>query len=91
MNVINLQSSTGELCSIIKPWPLHTKYGDIPKYFSRVFQITTLITLFVMTDQSFLFSDSNFEASCVHVDLSKTATLNNNLYKRPIHVRDFVH
>ena len=66
MNVINLHSSTGKLCSIIKPWPLHTctKYGDIPKYFSQVFQITTLITLFVMTDQSFLFSDSNFEASC---------------------------
>ena len=44
-----------------------------------------------MTDQPFLFSDSNFEASCVHVDLLKTTTLNNNLYKRPIHVRDFVH
>ena len=90
MNVINLQSSTGELYSIIKPCGHSAKSKDIFRNIF-LFQITTLITLFVMTDQPFLFSDSNFEASCVHVDLSKTATLNNNLYKRPIHVRDFVH
>ena len=74
MNVINLQSSTGELCSIIIPWPLY-KIEKSKEIFGNIFlfQITTLITLFFMTDQSFLFSDSNFEASCVHVDLSKTA------------------
>ena len=75
MNVINLQSSTGELCSIIIQWPL-CKIAKSKQIFGNIFlfQITTLITLFFKTDQSFLFSDSNFEASCVHVDLSKTAT-----------------
>ena len=73
MNVINLQSSTGELYSIIKPCGQSAKSKEIFRNIF-LFQITTLITLFVMTDQPFLFSDSNFEASCVHVDLSKTAT-----------------
>ena len=74
MNVINLQSSTGELCSIIIQWPL-CKIAKSKEIFGNIFlfQITTLITQFFMTDQSFLFSDSNFEASCVHVSLSKTA------------------